>query len=163
MERRKNNGLFGRILIGVAFLTFAVLLAVSFYDTRLDLRDVTQGSQAESLQNISNSPAQFYGRDVSVFGTVEKNFGTRGMLVGSQGPTNEKIFVISKQNIIGVGGGPGMPLYPTNSPVVVSGTVRIFHLKEIEKDLGVDLNDEIYAQFEGKPVIIADNTTSLSR
>lgn len=163
MERQENNGIFGRVLIAVAFLTFAALMVVSFYDTRLDLREITQSPQSETLQNISNNPAQFYGREVSVFGSVDKNFGTRGMLVSADGPTNNKIFVLSKQNIIGVGGGPGMPLYPTNSPIVVSGKVQIFHLKEIEKALGIDLNDEIYAQFEGKPVIIADNTTSLTR
>ncbi len=39
----------------------------------------------------------------------------------------------------------------------VTGPVRRFSLRAIETELGVDLEDGVFATFEGKPVVIAES------
>lgn len=38
----------------------------------------------------------------------------------------------------------------------VRGTVQVFNPVEIEEQLGLDLDDEQFAEFDGKPVIIVE-------
>lgn len=42
-------------------------------------------------------------------------------------------------------------------PVQVTGTVRRFELLTIEEELGTDLDDGLYTDFEGRLVLVADS------
>lgn len=41
----------------------------------------------------------------------------------------------------------------------MTGTVRIFRVLEVEKDLGIDLDDGDFAEWEDEPAIVADSVT----
>src|SRR3712207_2715475 len=43
------------------------------------------------------------------------------------------------------------------SPVWVRGTVRTFNLAEVQEEVGYDLDDEIFEQYEGQPAIVAES------
>jgi hypothetical protein len=38
----------------------------------------------------------------------------------------------------------------------VTGEVRLFNLQEVERELGIDLDDEAPRNYEGQPVIVVD-------
>src|SRR3712207_5498318 len=39
----------------------------------------------------------------------------------------------------------------------VSGTVRRFNLADVERELGMDLDDELFGDFDGEPVLVASS------
>ena len=155
-----------RVLITALFLSFASLLLVSFYASNslnpksneqvLSDNLSTNRGQAADLGTITTHPDVYYGTQVTVRGTVDKSIGTRGVNLSSVAPGNGEILVVSRQNLVDVGGGPGEGKFSEDSDVYVSGKVQLFHLSDIEQQLGVTLNPETYKQYEGKPVIIAD-------
>ncbi len=53
---------------------------------------------------------------------------------------------------MGVGAEEG---FVAGEEVRVNGVVRTFNLLRFERDFGVDLDDNLYSDWEGQPVIIA--------
>jgi predicted acyltransferase (DUF342 family) len=163
----------GRIMMIGVFVIFTLVLLVSFYTAyeqkpgqNLDsssqetILGNTQG-QNVSLEDVATDPNAFIGQVVSVRGEVGKNIGTRGITVKSSGKNPEDILIVSRESLVGVGGGPGEGEYKVNDGVRVWGEVRTFNLHELEDEIGAPLNEEAYRMYEGKPVIIANTIVPL--
>lgn len=174
MENKKRNTTFGRVAVGSVLVVFTILLMVSFYtvnnrpeDTRFAQEEADQrylfGSeqgQDVNLGDITDNPEGYYGQLITLRGDVEKNLGTRGIIIESK-DSDEEVLVVSRDSLVGIGGGPGEVLYHQNDDVIISGTVQEFKISDIQQELGIDLNNDDFAQFEGRPVVIADEISEV--
>jgi hypothetical protein len=56
---------------------------------------------------------------------------------------------------------PGEVTVNEGVPVQVMGTVREFELPAIEEEVGFDLDDEAFEDFEGRPAIVAQSISPI--
>ncbi len=174
MNRSRRNTVFGRAALGGLLVVFTILLIVSFYSSNVnhsgneDRKDIInknligdERGQNIDLESIVNDPDSFYGQVVSVRGEVDSNIDIRGMTIESAIQSGDKLLILSREALVGIGGGPGVATYRSDDNVRVSGVVRQFNQAEIEQELGIDLDDEIFSTYEGQPVIIADSIIQL--
>jgi hypothetical protein len=97
-----------------------------------------------TIDDIVAEPEQYVGLTVTVSDEVEEHLlmphsfllGDEALLAGSKAPQTE-FFV--------------------EATTYVTGEVRLFNLKEIEGELGIDLDDGALRIYEGRPVIAVDS------
>lgn len=155
----------GRVILSFLLIFFTAFLIISFYqvgstvgtNTSAGVGQKDQPGQRIDLRTVAHHPDQFYGKEVTVRGEVYNDIGTRGMLIDSTGLYDSKMLIVSKQALIGVGGGPGDLLFKKDDGVQISGIVRRFKIDELEHELGIRLDRETFRQYENKPVIVADS------
>ncbi len=138
---------------GIVVVAAVLLTGIYFY------RD--NGFFAEEdtrFEKIAENPQNYLGQQVSAVGEVTDIIGSRAIVAESTELESDEILVLSKQPLMPVGGvGEENFLYQNGDRIAVKGTVREFNIREIEDELGVDLVDEQFAQWEGRSVIIADS------
>ena len=100
------------------------------------------------LDAILDNPHSFIDEAVDISGNVVELVGTSAFTVGSDEGDGELLVVTSDPTL--------MADLEAGGPVTASGTVRLFDLEVIEEESGIDLDDELFADFDGKPVIVAD-------
>lgn len=148
--QRPRYFLWGGIVVVVTIL----LTGIYFY------RDNGFFSEEDTrFEQIAENPQNYLGQQVSAVGEVTEIIGSRAIVAESTEFESNEILVLSKQPLMPVGGGVGDEsfLYQNGDRIAVNGTVREFNLREIEKELGFDLVDEQFSQWEGRSVIIADS------
>ncbi len=175
MKNKQKNTVLGRVALGGLLIVFTILLMISFYNSdSSSIRDLQQKAnkveifgdergQNVNLEEVAHKPDDYYGKTISVRGEVGQNIGTRGITIESVGLVDDMLLVISREALVGVGGGPGEIFYSQNDDVRVSGVVREFRIAQIEQELGINLDDETFRVFEGKPVVIADSIAEIVR
>lgn len=140
--------MWGGFIIVVAVL----LTGIYFY------RDTGFFSEQDTrLEQIAEDPQNFMGQEVRAVGEVSEVIGSRALVAQSTEFESDDILVISRQPLMPVGGvGEDNLLYQGGDRVAIAGTVREFNIRELEQELGLDLVDEQFAEWEGRSVIIAD-------
>jgi hypothetical protein len=115
--------------------------------------------QAEDIDD----EAEFAGRTLSVTGEVSEVIDPRAFRMGGDDGT----LGIGADDGLLVIGAKTLPQWAGSDireddldaledrTVVATGTVRRFVLVEVEEELDIDLDDEIYVEFEGEPVLVA--------
>lgn len=112
-----------------------------------------QKTTPTNVEQVKDSPAYFYGKEVRLSGEVDDVLSDRSfVLEGAGWAFNDNITVLTKTpvNI------DGASLF-NDEEVIVRGTVRPFVVAEVERDLGWDLGPDLEAQLREKPVVIADS------
>lgn len=114
--------------------------------------------QAESrISQVLENPREFFGQNITVTGEVETVIGSRAITIDAPRPFSSELLVISKQPLEPIGGsGINDYLFREDDRVSAQGTVREFNIREIERELGVDLIDSEFVEWEGRPVVIAE-------
>lgn len=95
---------------------------------------------------------RFMGKSVLIRNDIVETIGERGFLLDKDRVFGGKpILVINTAEIT--------PIFPANSTpeVLVNGTVRRLNLIDLEQKYGLNLNPNLYAQYENQPVIVADS------
>lgn len=116
-----------------------------------------QNASVTPVGVIAQYPDQFENNEVAVEGRVDDRLGPRAFTVNGTGILKEQVLVVSKNPLQAVGGGgDDYDLFDDTQDIQVDGEVRAFNLSEIEDEIGFDLDDQAFASYEGKPVIIAD-------
>ena len=127
----------------IALLLFAVFLAAC-----------TPSSTPEATTTISKvvdkSAKDFIGKTITVNGEVEELIGSKAFLI--EGETlfiDPAVLIVSakKARLI------------EDSHVRVTGKVTKFILADIERNLSLDLEDNLFKKYEGESVIIASDVT----
>ena len=152
-ERRDFKPL---LILGI--LTFGVLAAIITLPKLID-DNITDPNTSSLITQVVKDPDNYLGSSVTVRAEIENMIPGRSFTLDGPGVVNDKILVISKQPLEAVGGAGDTPLYKENDGVQVSGTVRKLNIQEVERELGIDLNENELRAWEGKPVIVA-NTVS---
>lgn len=112
----------------------------------------------ELVNNILTNPTVYVGQDVTIDGEAEELIGDQALVLDTWGVIDDKILVIGRtplaemvinedDEIIGI---------EEDDDVIISGTVQIFTIADIEEEVGMDLEQNLFVQYENLPVIIAD-------
>lgn len=154
MEIQYNKDISGRNILYILGAIAVLLIGtgiVLYQENRVPPQSDSQ------LNHIAQTPNQFIGKDVSVSGNIENLLGSRAFALEVPGMFDEKVLVISKDPLIPVGGADvDQSFFNEEQRVHVQGNVREFRVKEVEAELGVDLIDDQFTEYEGKPFIYAD-------
>ncbi len=115
---------------------------------------VGEGLTNITLDKITENPAAFAGQRVVVDGGVNVVLNENAFTIADNTllDTNEML-------VLNATGQALERALAANEPVIVLGTVRTFNLAELEQDLGYDLQDDMFTDYEGKPVIVAGNVS----
>ncbi|MFW6358621.1 MAG: hypothetical protein ACOC0N_05320 [Chroococcales cyanobacterium] len=131
----------GAISLGVAALLF---LPACGGEEPVVERNVTREEVAEETE-------QLIGRTVTVRGEPQQTVGDASFTMAEG-----EVFGGEEILILNASGTPFV--LPTEDiEVQVTGEVAQFVLADVETDYGLDLDDEIYLEYEGQPTIIAES------
>jgi hypothetical protein len=114
----------------------------------------------EALPRILEEPEEFYGEQVTVTGEVRQTPALRVFtLVGTDGIADQPLLVIGMDADPLVYGRPAGTPVDERDTVRATGTLREFRIAEIEEELGIDLDLDPVAltEFEGRPVVLAED------
>ncbi|MCT7985065.1 hypothetical protein NG796_17475 [Laspinema sp. A4] len=113
-----------------------------------------EGEQMETTpENISSNPENFIGQTVTVRGDVDEmdTSADTFLMSDDRALAGEGILVInSTSEPFGIPDAEDMR-------VQVSGEVRQFRREEITSQYGLDLDPQLYSEYEDQPVIIAES------
>lgn len=114
-----------------------------------------------TLGDITANPAEFVGSRVTVSGEVNDVVADSAFTIGGDDfADGEELLVVAVDVPIEREGDEELS---EEDVVQVTGTVRMFSLAATDDDLGVRLDPETFAEFEGEPVIVADTVVRSDR
>lgn len=94
------------------------------------------------IDDIVDNTEAYVGKTVTISGEVEKLIGPYAFLLA-----DDKMLAITPSRR------DELFVEPT---AYITGTIRVFSLPETEEEIGIDLEDEQFAEFEGKPAILVE-------
>jgi hypothetical protein len=114
----------------------------------------------ETMGTLTDQPEAFYNQSVRLEGLVGENIGERTFFL------REDAFLggLFGENRVLVFDGTedGLDFIPlSDTRVRVAGTVRAFIRADIENEINYPLDDERFAEHEGRPVIVATSIVNL--
>jgi hypothetical protein len=111
------------------------------------------------VSDITGSPQGYAGKSVSVQGEVENILGPNAFKLDDDawfaGGIDNDLPVISAQQT-----NPAVQDTWLNDQVRVTGTVRLFNRAAIEQEIGYTLDNTLFDDWDGKPVLVASNVTT---
>lgn len=105
---------------------------------------------------VGEDPPELVGQTVTVSGEVTRTVDTRGFVLSGENGENFEQFgpEIGEGILVVSASDPGV----TEGDVVqVVGTVQQFMMSDFEDELGIDLDDDLYGEFEGQIALMADS------
>jgi hypothetical protein len=112
---------------------------------------VTPASQAPSgavpLNAIAASPDAFAGKRVTVQGNIAQMVGQRAFTLADQAGDTRLLVVMAEPDAT----------IPVGEAVVLTGDVSSFELNAVERASSVDLQPDLFAEYAGQPVIVAQS------
>jgi len=138
-----------------------VILIVFAVPILLDQAGI-EGESGLTVSDVVDNPSQYAGQIIALEGEVENTIGSRGFTLDGQGVIGDEMLVVSRQPLQAVGGdGLEGGLFTTDDEVLISGTVRRFNRSEIENELGISLDSQVYTEYEHTYVFVADTVTKI--
>lgn len=111
-----------------------------------------------TVERIEEEPREFVGQRVTVTGEADTVFSERAFeLEGDDWWFDEEVLVVTRAPVRMAGG-----TVTDDDDLVVSGTVRMFTVAEIEQEVGWDLTPELATTFRNQPVIVADSVRRIT-
>lgn len=148
-------GWWGVLLIIALGLTYiAAIGTAAFYDHQT-------GANPPALQNATVSQmmsnvSAYLGKGVAVNGKVDQALSPEAITLANESSGGTTLLlVVGKQGTLPSGLKQG-------DTVQVAGTLGTFSRPQIEKDAGVTLDPQKFAQYEGKPVLVAQSASKPS-
>lgn len=147
-QRNRGNAIFWSILGGVAL----ILLIWFIWDLFVDVDDTEVG--VVTIEDVVDNPQAYQGRVVTLRGEVQEKLGPASFVLESEDVLlDEQLLVVSST-------GDMIPV-DENDAVMATGAVRVFALEAFERELGYDLQDDLFYDWEGKPVLMASRVVEL--
>ncbi len=114
-----------------------------------DQEDRRAQGEEVTVRNLTRNPEDFANQDVLVSGEVGEDLGRSAFTISQRG-----------QEILVVGDRLTIP-DELGGVVEVLGQVReSFDIRDIEDELGIQLNDRQFRDFEGQPFVVAETVSS---
>lgn len=112
--------------------------------------EIEPGRTNVTTEDLSENTEELIGQTVTVKGQVEEELGNLG-------------FVLQEDNL-SAGGLPvivadaePLAFSPGEIPVQATGEVVRLQIADVENEYGIDLDDELFADYEGQPAIVAES------
>lgn len=132
--------------LGGIFLVAASLL--SSCSTLSSTDEIQEGQTNVTTEDISSDVSNLIGQQVTIRSLVGETVGEGGFVVEPE--NGEPILVL---NTTGV----PFELPGADVPIQVTGEVQSFVATDIENEYGLDLDEGLYADYEGQPAIVAQS------
>ena len=162
--RRRNTG--AGMGLGI-FLALAALLIIGLLIWALMAGDENADEVLPggvTVDDITDNPARYLGQTVTTAGEVDEILGPRAFTIGGDDFIGEdELLVVGANQLPAIQGRPGAEQLAENDVVTVRGTVRRFVLADVERDLGVDLEDNLFRDWADKPAIVAQQISVTPR
>ncbi|QIN78376.1 hypothetical protein GBA65_07390 [Rubrobacter marinus] len=117
-------------------------------------------ARAASVADILDNPSEFYGNTATVSGLVTEVVGPNAVVIGGGELVNEGLLVVGAQQldqiVEGVPEGEAFEIQQQDL-VQATGNVREFNLNEVEQEVGYELDQGVFGEFEGRPAVVADS------
>lgn len=152
---RRNSGgmgwLWGLLALAAAIIIGLILWSLFSEDDRIP-------DTGASIEEITSDPARYYGQTVTVGGEIENIVGRRAFTVGGESFLGDpELLVVGASPLPAVAGRPADAGLAENDLVTVTGPVRRFVVADVEREIGFDLDDNLFRDWEGKPAVVARN------
>lgn len=115
-----------------------------------------------TVSEVVEEPSELFGRIVTVSGEVEQALGPNAFKLDNQKLIGgEDLLVVSATPVVPVAGQPAADpvfnedIFDDDTPLRVTGTVTKFVLADVKREFGLALEDNLFVEYQGKPVIIA--------
>jgi hypothetical protein len=140
----KKTGVFlGALSLGVT----ALLLPSCTPDVN-ENEQIQEGRSNATTEDVAENIEELTGQEITVRSEVEQVVGDSGFLIESD--TGEAILVVNTT-------GAAFTLPSGDMPIQATGEAAQFVIADIERDYGLDLEDELYVDYENQPAIIANS------
>ncbi len=150
---RRNYGKTIFRYLGAAMLAVSgVLFLTSCADSASDRAEKVGGVTA---RQVIENPSAYVGKTVTVSGDVEEIWGPRAFNMDS-GISLGELLVVGREPFPQVGEA-GNRAYVISDVATVTGVVRMLVTADVEREIGWDLDPRIEAEFNAKPVLIAQS------
>ncbi len=106
-----------------------------------------------TIQRITSEPQNFYGKTVTVSGDVSKVMNPHAVEISGGG--NNDMLVFSKKAFTDY----AHRNITKDDTVQVTGTVEPFNMDKIRREIGFNLDNRTFADWNDKPVLIAKDIT----
>lgn len=114
-----------------------------------------------SISEVNENPSQYLGKTVTLEGELKEVISPTAIRIGKGGflgMGGEEIL------ILGTGAFPPEVSERTEDLTLqVTGSVRQFNRVEIEGDMLIDLDDELFTVYEGRPILVARSIAMAGR
>ncbi len=150
--RRNYGDTIFRRLGALTLAVSSVLFLTSCADSASDRAEKTGGITA---RQVIENPSAYVGKTVTVSGDVEEIWGPRAFNMDS-GISVGELLVVGREPFPQVGEA-GNRAYVVSDVATVTGIVRMLVTADVEREIGWDLDPRIEAEFNAKPVLIAQS------
>ncbi len=120
----------------------------------------TMGQAGTPVSAIIDNPERYYGQEVEVSGGVGQVIEPRALAMLDQqdlrAPGAIPEATITDRGLLLINTNDANPTLSERQNVRASGVLEPFDIATVEQDLGVDLDDALYTEYEDRPVILAD-------
>lgn len=124
-------------------------------DPVVELSNTTMPPMLASVHEIARSFNSLQGRTVVTSGEVNRVFGPRWFSIGGGDfEGGGELLVVGPSTVPGILSNLADSGAVMNDIIQVRGVVRIFEEDAIERQIGVDLDGDVFDGFDGKPVLV---------
>jgi len=149
-ERRNNGKKIFRYLGAATLALSSFLFLTACGESAGDRVEKVGGVTA---RQVIENPANYVGKTVTVSGDVEEIWGPRAFNMDS-GASLGELLVVGREPFPQIPDA-GNRAYVVSDVATVTGVVRMLVTADIEREIGWDLDPRIEAEFNAKPVLIA--------
>lgn len=163
INRRRGGGGMGALGIFLA-IAAAVLIGLILWALFAADDGDEVANAGVSIDDITDNPSRYFGRTVTVAGEVDEIIGQRALTIGGDDFIGEdELLVVSVNQLPNVSGRPGANRLDKDDLVQVTGPVRRFAVADLEREIGTDLDDNLFRDWEGKPAVVARQVNVMPR
>lgn len=134
---------------GVMAIVISAFLFLTSCNTAEERVDKVGGVTANQ---VIENPSAYVGKTVTVSGDVEEIHGPRAFNMDS-GASIGELLVVGREPFPNLADA-GDRAYVINDVATVTGVVRMFVTADVEREIGWDLDPQIEAEFNAKPVLV---------
>ena len=117
-----------------------------------------------SVADIVDDPSAVMGERVVVAGRIDELLTDRALTMGSDLATEDVLVLMDARAAVrGYGiattGAPPLPagdIYEVGNVVQFAGVVREFDREQMAEELGLVLNEDLFAAYDGQPTVVVD-------
>ncbi len=155
VERKRSTGSPWLWIIGaIALIAIALFLLIPLFNTN----DSGGADTGATISEIVQAPNTYVGQTVTVSGAVNDVIDRRAFTIGGDEFYGDaQLLVVSANTIPSPQGRTTEEALLSRDVVQVHGPVRLFNMAEFERDLGIDLDDNVFAEWAGRPAVVAQS------
>lgn len=127
------------------------LTATMLLPAKNTAQEIEDGKTNVTIEKITGNLEDYVGQMVTVRSEVEEELDESGFVLQADEFFGGEPFLLLNAG--------AEPVTRPNDEIAVqgTGTVREFIIADIENEYGIDLDDELYIDYEDRPVVVADS------